>query len=270
LTEPSEKGRKYKPVIEKLFLKKFKKGATEVNFTRTELQEVATAMGLSPKNLGDLIYSFRYRASLPQSIIDAAPKNHVWIIVGKGDAQYRMVAVSEDYAFIKPRAGKSLIDIPDATPGVITRYARKEEQALLAKVRYNRLIDIFLGITCYSLQNHLRTKIASVGQVETDELYIGIDDDGRHYSVPVQAKGGSDKHSIVQIEQDFELCTTVEPFSQTECIPVAAQFLSEDTIAMFSFKRGRDGLARIDDEKHYRLVPEAPKQPSGPRARTGK
>jgi len=26
------------------------------------------------------------------------------------------------------------------------------------EVRYNRLIDLFLGITAYSLQNHLRTK----------------------------------------------------------------------------------------------------------------
>ena len=50
-----------------------------------------------------------------------------------------------------------------------------DEQALLAKIRYNRLIDIFTGITCYSLQNHLRTTVPNIGQVEIDEIYIGID-----------------------------------------------------------------------------------------------
>ena len=45
---------------------------------------------------------------------------------------------------------------PDSTPGVIS-YALSDEQSLLATVRYNRLIDVFTGLTCYSLQNHLRT-----------------------------------------------------------------------------------------------------------------
>ena len=71
--------------------------------------------------------------------------------------------------------------IPDATPGVITMYALGDEQALLAKLRYNRLIDIFTGVACYSLQSHLRTTVPNIGQVETDEIYIGIDRRGAHY-----------------------------------------------------------------------------------------
>ncbi len=42
------------------------------------------------------------------------------------------------------------------------------------------IIDIFTGITCYSLQNHLRTTVPDVGQVETDEVYVGIDRRGVH------------------------------------------------------------------------------------------
>jgi len=52
------------------------------------------------------------------------------------------------------------IKIPDATPEIVAAYALSDEQALLAKVRYNRLLDIFLGVAAYSLQNHLR-KIGS-------------------------------------------------------------------------------------------------------------
>ena len=68
-----------------------------------------------------------------------------------------------------------------------------DEQALLAKVRYNRLIDVFLGVAAYSLQNHLRTTVSDVGQLEIDEIYVGVDRQGRQYVMPVQAKGGSDR-----------------------------------------------------------------------------
>lgn len=90
------------------------------------------------------------------------------------------------------------IKVPDATPGIIAKYALNDEQALLAKVRYNRLLDIFTGVTCYSLQNHLRTTVPNMGQIETDELYVGVDKRGVHYVLPVQAKGGKDKLGIVQ------------------------------------------------------------------------
>jgi hypothetical protein len=51
--------------------------------------------------------------------------------------------------------------VPDSTPGLISLYALNDEQALLARLRYNRLIDIFTGISCYSLQSHLRTALPS-------------------------------------------------------------------------------------------------------------
>ncbi len=63
----------------------------------------------------------------------------------------------------------------------------------MTKLRYNRLIDIFTGVACYSLQSHLRTSVPNIGQVERDEVYIGVDRQGAHYVIPVQAKG--DKRS---------------------------------------------------------------------------
>ena len=64
---------------------------------------------------------------------------------------------------IKPREDLITISIPDATPELIRVYALDDEQALLAIVRYNRLIDTFLGLTTYSLQNHLRTTVKRIG-----------------------------------------------------------------------------------------------------------
>ena len=170
-----------------------------------------------------------------------------------GRSRYRFVAAAKRQ--LSPNSLLVVTKVPDATPGLISMYALNDEQALLAKLRYNRLIDIFTGVTCYSLQNHLRTTVPSLGQVETDEIYIGLDRRGSHYVFPVQAKGGRDKLSIVQIEQDYALCEA--KFAALICRPIAAQFLQSDTIALFAFEKSDQGLA-ISSEKHYRLVSPRP------------
>jgi hypothetical protein len=90
-----------------------------------------------------------------------------------------------------------------------------------------------------------------MGQVETDEIYIGIDKRGVHYILPVQAKGGNDKLGVVQIEQDFAIGAS--KFSTLICKPIAAQFMTHGTIALFEFESTEQGIAIIS-EKHYRLV----------------
>lgn len=203
-----------------------------------------------PKNLGDVIYTFRYRKDLPESIREKAPQDMEWAIRPAGSAQY--VFEATPMANIVPNQKLTETKIPDSTPGVIDKYALSDEQALLAKIRYNRLIDIFTGVACYSLQNHLRTAVAEMGQVETDEIYIGIDSRGAHYVFPVQAKGGNDKLGVVQIEQDIAVCAN--KFPDLICKPLAAQFIESNLIALFEFEQQNSSI-KIVTEKHYRLVP---------------
>lgn len=73
-------------------------------------------------------------------------------------------------------------------------------------MRYNRLIDVFTGLTCYSIQNHLRTTVLNIGQIEIDEIYLGISKRGAHYVIPCQAKSPGDRFGIVQVMQDIEFC----------------------------------------------------------------
>ncbi len=108
-----------------------------------------------------------------------------------GRSKYRFKLFKE--ARIVPNQNLVSVGIPDATPEVIRAYKLDDEQALLAIVRYNRLIDTFLGLTTFSLQNHLRTTVEGIGQIEIDELYVGLDKRGCHYVIPVQAKGGKDQ-----------------------------------------------------------------------------
>ena len=187
---------------------------------------------------------------LPRSILGTAPDGASWIIRPAGRSKYRFVLVSD--IPLTPNPNLAVTKIPDSTPGIISKYAFSDEQALLARVRYNRLVDIFLGIVCYSLQNHLRTTAPEMGQVETDEIYIGVDKQGAHYAVPVQAKGGTDKLSRVQIEQDFAVCR--DKLQSLICRPVGAQFMDNDVIALFEFEQTGDEI-HIASEKHYRLAP---------------
>jgi hypothetical protein len=254
-SEPSMKAAKkpnrYTAIIEKLFFANYVKGMREVPFEREEMEKIASKLKVErPKNLGDLIYSFRFRTLLPDSISSLADEHETWIIRLTGHGRYSFALVKK--TLIRPNENMAVTKVPDATPGIIAKYAFSDEQALLAKVRYNRLIDIFSGVTCYSLQNHLRTVVPSMGQVETDEIYIGVDKKGAHFVFPIQAKGGNDKLSIVQIEQDFAVCATKLPL--LVCRPIAAQFMEEGVIALFELESGQNGIT-IASERHYKLVP---------------
>lgn len=249
---------RYAQVIERVFFAHYQEGTREVEFARQEFEEAAQQLGIRlPKNLGDIIYSFRYRASLPESVLAKAPEGETWIIRGVGRGRYRFVAVTP--LEIIPNALLAETRVPDATPGVITMYASGDEQALLAKLRYNRLIDIFTGVTCYSLQSHLRTTLPTGAQVETDEIYIGIDRRGAHYVFPIQAKNRNETLGSVQIEQDFALCEA--RFPGLICRPIGSQFMDTDLIALFEFETTESGIA-IANERHYRLVPPENLTPS--------
>jgi hypothetical protein len=241
----------YETIIIKIFQNHFKSGITEFEFDREEFVTVAEELGVKlPKNLGDLIYTFRFRSNLPKEITSTAPEGKAWKIVLAGTGHYKFIISAEDK--IIPSKLLEEIGIPDSTPGLISLYAYSDEQALLAILRYNRLLDIFTGKTCYSLQNHLRTSIKEIGQIETDEVYVGVDQQGTHYVFPVQAKGKTDKIGLVQVEQDFALCEN--KFKNLVCIPIAAQFITRELISLFSFSQTKDGI-RITSEKHYKLIP---------------
>ncbi len=251
MTKPKRGKNAYARIIERIFKNNYSKGASEITFSRDELVAAAEYLHIPlPKNLGDIVYSFRYRNELPESVRKLAPENTEWIIRPAGKAKYKFVASAQ--AFVSPNPMLAETKIPNATPGVIESYSLSDEQALLAKLRYNRMIDIFTGLTCYSLQNHLRTHVSHLGQVETDEVYTGIEKRGCHYILPVQAKGGADRLGIIQIEQDVALCK--EKFESLLCRPIAAQFIDHSLIALFAFEFS-DGHIAIASEKHYRLAP---------------
>lgn len=242
---------RYHQLIEKIFFDGYAEGAREIAFERNDLKTAAKDLGIDlPDNLGDVLYSMRFRTAMPHRVVATEPEGLEWIIEMAGRSKYRFRLAKENR--IIPNQNLAVIKIPDSTPEIIAAYRLDDEQALLAKIRYNRLIDIFLGLTAFSLQNHLRTTVVGIGQIEIDELYVGLDKYGCHFVIPVQAKGGSDQISIVQTTQDTAWCRQNHP--TLRCRPISAQFVSVDEIALFELKIEGEEL-KVVEERHYKLVP---------------
>lgn len=242
---------RYGALIEKIFFDRYSDGATELEFARTDIEDAAEVLDIKlPKNLGDVLYSFRFRAALPERVVETQPEGMEWVIelAGRAVYKFRLFKINR----VLPREDLVTINIPDATPELIRAYALDDEQALLAIVRYNRLIDTFLSLTTYSLQNHLRTTVKGIGQIEIDELYVGLDKRGCHYVIPVQAKGGKDQIGIVQTSQDIRFVE--EKFPGMRCRAIAAQFMEAQVVALFELTL-QDDEVKVVEERHYRLVP---------------
>lgn len=248
-----QKNNRYKRIIEWVFFDHYKKGDSSVSFDRSDFEKAIDALDLKrPKNLGDIIYSVRFRTPMPDSVAAEAPQGKEWVIRGIGKGRYSFDLVER--VRIRPNPDILTIKIPDATPEIVRSSAQGDEQALLALVRYNRLIDIFLGVTAYSLQNHLRTTAADIGQVEIDEVYVAVDRYGSQCVIPVQAKAHHDEIGVTQPEQDFAVCN--EKWPDLTARPVAVQFMgkgTEGTIALFELSLV-DGSLQVARESHYQLV----------------
>ena len=62
---------RYSQIIEKVFLARHRTGADRVPFLRRDIERAARQLGLQlPKNIGDLLYSFRFRSELPDYMND--------------------------------------------------------------------------------------------------------------------------------------------------------------------------------------------------------
>lgn len=252
------KDRIYRTVVLGLFEKHYKGKGEPFEFAQREYDAICKDKGVPQiGNKPDLVYQYRFRRPLPREIEAEQSDGKKWVIELAGKGKYRFAL--RKLKWLTPTDGLVEIKVPDQTPEIIKQYARTDEQALLARVRYNRLIDIFLGIATNSLQNHLRATVKALqsSQIEIDELYIGLDSTGTHFVVPVQAKAGSDNIAAVQARQDLLYCA--EQFPHAKCKAVSAQFVNasdqdKDYIVLFEVALEGPEEVVLIRERRYRLV----------------
>lgn len=227
-----------------------------------EVREAITSVarerpGYHEHNVADVRYEYASgRRALPEAIDRHGP----WIIEGRGKARYAFVKISSSPAVQVP-SDLCTILLPDATSEIVLEYAGSDEQGLLAKIHYNRLLDVFLQLTCYHLQNHWRTSIAGKGQCEIDDLYVGLDQDGRQFVVPVEAKCAKQGLSKTQIVQNIDFARKRYPHLILR--PVGAQEMEDGSMTLIEFTAAtHPDAVKTKEMRRYRLVPmsEVPMQ----------
>jgi hypothetical protein len=259
----------YVRIIREVFRRHHASDAPSFDFTRGEIRAIAGDLGVKvPDNLGDTIYALRHgRLDLPDDIKALAPSGASWLLLPNGKGHYRFRAAAR--AFIQPESTAPPILIPDATPQILNRYMDlKDEQAVLARILYCRLIDIFLGVAAYRLQSHLRTTVSHFNktQIEIDEVYVATGQTGAHFILPVQAKGLSPKERIsaVQLITDYFWCIEKHPHAVPRVL--AAKIVEKDSHAGYDVLTIALVEASVNPatydvqpvlERHFKLVPSA-------------
>jgi len=244
----------YDRIIIALFQKKYKseKGKKEIGFTKDELVETAKKLRMELRNPPDVVYTFRTRRALPKKIL----RTGNWILRPKGKGKFSFAKTKRE-AFIEIQEGLTHIEIMSALPEIVEKYATSDEQGLLSTIRYNRLIDIFTGITCFHLQSHIRTTIKGEGQIEIDDLYVGVDEDGKEYILPTEAKSPDERDKLGWFQIANLVKFAKQYFPSLKCRPIAAKPMEENVICLIEFDDNTDyekiGITNI---KIYRLVRE--------------
>jgi hypothetical protein len=158
---------------------------------------------------------------------------------------------------IVPSEHRFQLMLPDATPGIISAYVRSAPMRLLAKIRYNRLVDNALGLIAYSVESHVRATVPEVGLVEIDEMYVGLKNDGRRLVIPLFVQGDDIQINIRHLEHARAFCNHYYP-ELTVC-PLSVQFKRDEVaevVVLFRLVEGNCQV-RISEEHQYRLVPAA-------------
>lgn len=238
----------YDQLLVSIFKNKWRSGLNELTFTKDDLIDVAASLGLRIKNLADVLYTYRSRRPFPAHI---AEKGN-WIIAAKGSGKYAFVKVTQA-AIVEVPSTLKLFPIPYAVPEIVAMNLANDEQGLLTIARYNRLLDVFTGLACFHLQSHIRTHVKGHGQIEVDELYVGVDKDGRGYVLPVEGKVVGESLGIDKAVGLTHFAST--KFPNLTCRPIAVLRQAHDIIACVEFEPAHDiSKVSVLDIRRYQLI----------------
>jgi len=249
---PTEGEKKlYDQVIIEMFRRAYKPDADASPFTKDELVQVCQESSIVINNVPDVPYHYRTgRSDLPDEILDTGN----WVIEGAGKGRYTFVKLKRS-PYIHIPDDLYVTEIPEATPDIVLKYGGVDEQAVLTRIRYNRLVDTFLSVTAYHLQGHVRSSVQGIGQVEVDDLYVGVDTDGRWYVIPIEAKsvGPKERLGVIQIRQ--MILFAKQNYSDLILRPVGIKPLDDGSYVFLEFD-DKEELEAISVKRYarYKLV----------------
>lgn len=248
---PAQELSQYDEVILEVFLRHYQEGTERLPFRKDELAEICTKHGITVRNVPDIIYTYRARRALPEQILATGH----WAIEPAGRGAYAFRLLRNPPHFEIRFADYAPIDIYNAIPEVVEGLLRQDEQSLLTLVLYNRLADIFTGLTCFHIQNHYRSFVKGMGEVELDALYVGVDKTGALFVLPIEAKSQAENEMIgrVQVSQMAKLVRQDFPALRRRILAVKG--LADGTVVLIEFDDHKDpddfGILSVG---RYRLI----------------
>jgi hypothetical protein len=221
----------YDQVILEVFERHYQQGQDRLVFRKDELAEACVKHGITVRNMPDVIYTYRARRKLPEDIL---AKGH-WAIEPCGKGVYAFRLLRNPSHVVVPFGDYAPVDIYNAIPEIVAGLLRRDEQSLLTKLLYNRLIDIFTGITCFHIQNHYRSSVNGVGEVELDAIYAGVDKAGTLFIIPIEAKSQGENEMIGRIQIAHMAKLVRQDFPSLQRRILAAKALPDGTIGLVEF-----------------------------------
>lgn len=81
----------------------------------------------------------------------------------------------------------------------------------------------------------MRSSVQDIGQVEIDDLYVGVDTEGRWYVIPVEAKsvGPKERLGVVQIRQ--MILFAKQSYGELALRPVGVKPLADGSCVLLEF-----------------------------------
>jgi hypothetical protein len=241
----------YDEVISRLFHRHYQPGQKRLFFEKDEIDEVCQELNIRIRNIPDIPYTYRVRRELPADIL----KSGNWAIESTGKSSYAFRLLENLPRFDIQFRDYEPISIFNAIPEVVDGLLRHDEQSLLTKILYNRLIDIFAGLTCFHIQNHYRSFVDNIGEVELDAIYVGVSKAGELFVIPVEAKSQADSDMLgrIQISQMAQLVK--QDFPQLARRILAVKELFDGTVGIVEFNdRDDPDEIKILSVARYKLI----------------
>jgi len=181
---------KYEPIIKWVFETQAEKYGTdeEIPFSRSHIEEAMEELDISVGNVPDIPYAYRSRRPLPDEIADYGYTAVIIDDTREGEDPTYMFTKTDQLIPVPEEIDRTHQTSTAALPEAVRKYIGNDEQGALTQVRYAGLLDEFTGLDTYHLQSHLRMRVKG-REAELDDLYVGVDTEGTHHAIAVEAKG---------------------------------------------------------------------------------
>lgn len=242
----------YVPILNRIFEKYYKEGDTIVRFLLDDVRQAADELNIVVRNPGDVIYRMRSRTELPKAITDKG--FYILRQVKRGAYQFEVGTST-----LVPIPVGEIIETIDQTPLPVRRLlpedlAEIDEQGLLTIVQYCNLLSHFTGLQVFRLKSHVRKGVKSVGQVEVDEVDVGVALDITDTPIvfPIEAKASPDALNWTQIAAQVAFAMQYFPGHTIRPLAIKVDFDSLIHILEFSLTREPSEL-KVLQSSTYKL-----------------